>query len=239
MVPIAVLAQSAQNPVRQGEQVFGKTCSIGYCHGAKGGVGGAPRLVARGFNQEFIRDTVTRGVPGTAMPAFGNTLSRQDVTAVVAYVASLNGLATGGATGSSTQRPLSAEAERGRALFYDAVRSFGRCATCHEVNGVGIAVAAPIGKVPGDARALRALEAPRVATAVIGVESMPALVVSRGKARTVFFDLTTAPPVQRVADSSDVDVKQGSAWKHSEVIGAYSDAELASIVSYLRAVVTQ
>ena len=83
---------------------------------------------------------------------------------------------------------------------------------------------------------MRALETPRVSTASSMGESMPALVVSRGKLRTIYFDLTSAPPVQRSADTPDVEVTAGGSWKHSAVIAAYSDAELSSIAAYLRAV---
>jgi len=41
----------AQDLVKQGEAVFNKSCATGYCHGAKGTNGGAPRLAARGFDQ--------------------------------------------------------------------------------------------------------------------------------------------------------------------------------------------
>jgi len=238
LVAIALpsMALGQQDAVKQGEQIFSKTCSIGYCHGSRGGVGGAPRLVSRGFTREFINTTVSQGVAGTAMPAFGGKLSRQELTSVEAYVASLNGLASSSAA-RMAQRPLSPEAERGRALFFDAVRNFGRCATCHEMNGTGIPVAAPISKVPADVKALRAMETPRVVTAEIDGESMPALVVSAGKARTVLFDLTSAPPVQRIAATEGVKVNQGSGWKHSAVMGSYSDAELGAILSYLKAAV--
>src|SRR5690348_7496403 len=83
----------AQDLVKQGEAVFAKSCATGYCHGARGTNGGAPRLAARGFDQGFIANTVQRGISGTAMPAFGSTLSRADLNAVIAYVASLNGIA--------------------------------------------------------------------------------------------------------------------------------------------------
>jgi mono/diheme cytochrome c family protein len=227
------IATVAAAQSKQGEQIFAKTCSIGYCHGSRGGVGGAPRLVSRGFNREFIVDRVTRGVPGTAMPSFAKTLSPADLNAVVAYVGSLNGLGSGPAT-EAKQKPLNAEAERGRALFYDAVRSFNRCATCHEVNGVGIPVAAPITTTPADAKALKSLQTPRVATVILQGESMPALVVSRGKAKTVFFDLTSAPPVQRTVDSADVQVTDGSTWKHASAIATYTDADLTAITTYLK-----
>ena len=92
------------------------------------------------------------------MPAFGTTLSRADLNAVVAYVASLNGVTIHTSTGpaGAPAVKLSGDAARGRDLFSDAVRSFGRCSTCHEAGGVGIAVATPIAKVPADAAALKA-----------------------------------------------------------------------------------
>ena len=36
----------AQDIVKQGEEVFNKSCATGYCHGARGTAGGAPRLAA-------------------------------------------------------------------------------------------------------------------------------------------------------------------------------------------------
>src|SRR5207244_13317735 len=123
----------------RGEEVFAQSCT-GYCHAAKGaGGGGAPRLAARGFDQAYINNVVTRGVSGTAMQGFATTLSRPDFISVVAYVATLNGIANPvippiapGAAG----RPLSPEVARGKDLFFDATRSFGRCSTCHELNGM-------------------------------------------------------------------------------------------------------
>ena len=133
-------SQGTEDVTARGEKVFQETCSTGYCHGAKGTASGAPRLVGRGFDQAFITATVSRGVPGTAMRAFGTSLDRRDLTAVIAYVASLNGIAGPGAN-PSRERPaatLSPEAARGRDLFFDATRSFARCSTCHEVGGMGI-----------------------------------------------------------------------------------------------------
>ena len=85
-------AQNLPDVLKQGEEVFNKTCATGYCHGAQGVGGGAPRIAARGFDQNFINNTVTRGTPNTAMAPFANTLSRADLNAVVAYVARLNGI---------------------------------------------------------------------------------------------------------------------------------------------------
>jgi len=232
-------AQGIEDVTARGGKVFQETCSTGYCHGAKGTAGGAPRLVGRGFDQAFITATVTRGVPGTAMRAFGTSLERRDLTAVIAYVAALNGIAgTGGNT--SGERPASAlspEAARGRDLFFDATRSFGRCSTCHEVGGMGIPVATPMASIPADVAALRNLATPEVHTAVIDGDSMPALVVSEGKRRTIVYDMTSAPPVLRTEDPARVKLSAGSAWKHSSQMGSYNDSELAAILAYLKAAI--
>ena len=234
-------AQSLPEVLKQGEIVFNKSCATGYCHGARGTTGGAPRLAARGFDQNFINNTVDRGVQSTAMPAFGTTLSRADLTAVVAYVASLNGIANPVIAGSGPGGPpavrLSADAARGRDLFSDSVRGFGRCSTCHEVAGIGISVATPIAKIPADAAALKALATPQVSTATVGSESMPALVVSKKTDAVMFYDLTSAPPVLRTESPASVQTRDGSTWRHSAVIGAYNDAELSAILSYLRVTV--
>jgi mono/diheme cytochrome c family protein len=228
LIPTIAFAQ-------QGEKIFNQTCATGYCHGSKGATAGAPRLAARGFDQAYINTTIARGVPGTAMPAFGSTLSGSDLTAVAAYVAALNGI-----SGSAAQAPakaLSPEATRGRELFSEAARSFGRCSTCHEVNGVGIPVATPIAMVPGNVASLRALATPHVRTAVVDGETIPALVVAEGKRGTILYDLTTSPPVQRSLEPGTAKLTDGSNWKHSSAITSYNDAELSAILTYLKAMV--
>jgi hypothetical protein len=40
--------------------------------------------------------------------------------------------------------------------------------------------------------------------------------------------------VLRTVDPIALKVTEGSAWRHAQAIGAYSDAELASILAYLR-----
>lgn len=246
MVAIALAAscqaQNVANVVKQGEAVFSKTCATGYCHGVRGGTSGAPRLAARGFDQPYISKVVRNGVPDTAMASFSTSLSPPDLVAVIAYVATLNGIPNpdvrmDDAEGSASARPaLTGEAARGARLFSEAVRGFGRCSTCHEVGGFGIPVAAPITKVPASVAELMALPTPDVKTAAIGGESMPALVLSQGKQSTVFYDLTSAPPVQRNAEPGSVKFTDGSNWRHSAVI-AYAPSELAPILDYLRAMV--
>src|SRR6516164_4823632 len=120
-------AQDLADVVKRGEAVFASTCAVGYCHGSKGSAGSAPRLAARGFDQNYIATTVARGISGTAMPSFARSLPRPDLAAVIAYLATLNGVANpslgdqGSAPATPPEAPRSAEAARGRALFSDAV----------------------------------------------------------------------------------------------------------------------
>jgi hypothetical protein len=243
MLALSCPAQNPGDVLKQGEQVFANSCATGYCHGIKGGPSGAPRLVGRHFDQMYISNVVMRGVPGTGMPSFAARLSRPDLVAVVAYVAMLNGIASpdlgpGGAGATASSRlTLTGEAARGALLFMDAVRGFGRCSTCHEVGDIGTSVAAPIAKVPASAAELKALATPNVKTGTMDGESMPVLVLSEGKQSTVVYDLTSAPPVQRNAEPGSVKFADGSNWRHSSVIEAYDNSELAAILTYLRMVI--
>jgi mono/diheme cytochrome c family protein len=232
----AAFGQSLQDVLKRGEEVFNQSCT-GYCHATKGGGGGgAPRLAARGFDQAYINNIVTRGISGTAMSGFAMTLSRADLTAVVAYVGTLNGITNPVVIAPAAPDRTPAATASGRDLFYDATRSFGRCSTCHEVNGLGIPVAGPISKVPDNVQALRTLDTPLVSTAVMNGESMPALVLSKGTRSLIFYDLTTPPPVLVTAEPSAVKLSDGSSWRHASVIGSYKDTELESILDFLRSV---
>lgn len=247
LLPVLGWSQSQQDPLKRGEQVFSQTCATGYCHGVRGVASGAPRLAGRGFSQAYVAGVVSRGIPGTGMPSFAAVLSRLDLAAVAAYVARLNGVANpdvGSDDAPLSSKPaLTGEAARGARLFTESVRGFGRCSTCHEVGGFGISVAAPIAQVPASVAALKALPTPNVKTGVVqadrDAESMPVLVLRDGKQSTLFYDLTSAPPVQRNAEPGSVKFSDGSNWRHSSVIGAYNDSELAAILAYLRAVITE
>ncbi len=135
------------------------------------------------------------------MPSFAAVLSKADLSAVVAYVAALNGVAVpdAGPERESQETALTGEAARGAQLFKEAARGFGRCSTCHEVGGFGISVAGPMSQVPASVAALKALATSNVKTATLDGESMPALVLKDGKQGALFYDLTSVPPVERNA----------------------------------------
>jgi mono/diheme cytochrome c family protein len=234
MALMVVACGITQAQAIRGEQVFVQSCSTGYCHGSRGVGAGAPRLAARGFDQNFIRNTITNGVTGTSMPSFAKSLSRTDLAAVVNYVSALNGATATSAAAAPVK--LTPQGARGKALFSDAVKIFGRCATCHEAGGLGIPVAPPIHDVPLNLAGLKALKTPRVVTATVAGESMPALVVAKKTGTVTFYDLTMPPPVLRTVVPAEFSSREESTWKHADVISAYSDADLSSILTFLRAV---
>ena len=98
-------------------------------------------------------------------------------------------------------------------------------------------MAAPIAHVPSSAAALKALATPNVKTGSLDGDSMPVLILSDGKRGSVFYDLTSVPPVQRNAEPGSVKFTAGSTWRHASVMGAYNDTELAAILTYLSAVI--
>src|SRR4030095_10043972 len=97
------------------------------------------------------------------------------------------------APAASVDRVARIDVARGRDLFYDAPRGFGRCSTCHEVAGLGIPVVSSIATVPATVAALRTLPTPVVATVMVKGDRMPALIVSRSVRTLQFYDLTTPP----------------------------------------------
>ena len=230
---------SAPSGGERGLDVFNKTCATGYCHGVKGTPGGAPRLAARGFDDAYISQTVRNGIPGTGMPAFGTSLDRADLLAVIAYVDHLNGVTPppNPFAMERESRKLSPEAQRGRQLFADQVRAFQRCSTCHQADGIGIGVALPFASVPENVAVLRQIATPQVVTATAEGDSFPALVLNKSGAQTKLYDLKTLPPVLRTFPKGAVTFKEGSAWRHEAMLASYNVQDLEAILVFLREVV--
>lgn len=230
---LALFSSITYGQTSNGETLFATTCGTGYCHATKGVGGGAPRLAARGLTSDFIRDKVTNGVPGTGMAAYKNSMNAPDLAAVVSYVASLNEAVPEAAR--AARRTFTGTAEQGRDLFSQAFRGFERCSTCHRANGIGIAVAPPVDRVPATVEAMKSLATPRIVTARAAGESMPALIVARRAQEVVFYDLTSAPPVLRTLPPDSVQITEGSSWRHASALGTYTDTELAAVLAFLRA----
>jgi cytochrome c oxidase cbb3-type subunit III len=133
-VPLLALAQQhaqnspAHSAQRQGaRQLFATTCSA--CHGLDG-MGGerAPNIITNPQSQRLSASemfgVISRGVPGTGMPAF-QQLGKPAITSLVAYVKGLQGK-------NQTAR-LPGDPKNGEALFFGNAQ----CSTCHMASGQG------------------------------------------------------------------------------------------------------
>jgi putative heme-binding domain-containing protein len=111
--------------VKQGQAIFVLSCA--YCHGinARGG-GRGPDLTAgrwlHGASDAAIFRTISRGVPGTAMPPCN--CQDDEAWALIAFLRSLS---------INTSVPVAGDREAGKKIFMGA----GACSACHLVNGQG------------------------------------------------------------------------------------------------------
>jgi cytochrome c oxidase cbb3-type subunit III len=133
----------AGNPaaIQEGASLFRANCSP--CHGlnAQGG-GRGPDLTAgrwvHGSSDADIFRTITRGVPGTEMPA--NGFDDSETWAILAYLRSLTPAKSETVSGDST---------KGERIFWGS----GGCSTCHMVQGRGGVLGPDLSRV-GEARSV-------------------------------------------------------------------------------------
>ncbi len=134
---------AAGNPaaIREGASLFRANCSP--CHGlnAQGG-GRGPDLTAgrwvHGSSDAGIFRTITRGVPGTEMPA--NGFEDSETWAIVAYLRSL---------APAKNETISGDAANGKKIFWGK----GGCSICHMVQGRGGVLGPDLSRV-GEARSV-------------------------------------------------------------------------------------
>src|SRR5262244_2799872 len=86
----AALPQGAEIQIEAGKRVYLGSCSMTYCHGAGGMGGGGPKLRDREFTAEYLTHLINEGIPGTSMPAFKESLNKQQITQCVAFILSLS-----------------------------------------------------------------------------------------------------------------------------------------------------
>ena len=135
--------------IAKGNRVFGRYCSVGYCHGAHfrslGRAGLGPALSDRVWDPQELFGIVAGGRPGTLMPPFQENLYPEDIWSIVAYVISLGSVKPGASTAVEVESAaraadsLSEQARRGRSLFFDLTNE-KRCSLCHQLEDNGTAV---------------------------------------------------------------------------------------------------
>jgi len=228
---LPVVAQDAMTV--RGEKVFATSCSVPYCHGPNGTAGRAPKLAGHSFTARELANTISNGIANKGMPAFGEQLPADDIRAVVSYVMTLKGSSPAPAAPVVSARQMPADAQAGRALFFDAVR-MGGCGRCHELEKRGSAVATDLMSVAAPAE-LRSIAVRHVVTAQpVGEAAFPAFVIERSDKRVRIFDLSSPLPVLRTFTADAVKLTDGATWQHADAIHGYNDRELKQIAAYLQ-----
>jgi putative heme-binding domain-containing protein len=132
--PAEHAGEYAQADIQYGATIYSTQCT--QCHGPTGDqVAGVDLRSGRFRNaasDDDLRRIVTLGIPGTSMP--GRRLDAAEITGIIAFVRNMRDFNAGSV--------MIGDRERGRAKFEDA-----KCATCHQVNGVGSHLAPDLSEI--------------------------------------------------------------------------------------------
>lgn len=151
LVVLAAARGQAQNPsgtyapadIAYGSRIYTAQCST--CHGPAGDAIASVDLRANRFKRVVsdtdLRNTVTAGVPGTAMPPF--KFNSSELAGIVAYIRTMRDF--------DSASVAVGDAGRGRAAFDS------NCTSCHRVNGKGARVASELSGI-GAVRTAGALQ---------------------------------------------------------------------------------
>jgi putative heme-binding domain-containing protein len=125
----------AQADIQYGSRIYAAQCAV--CHGANGDVVAGVDLrngqFRRASNDAELRNVITTGIPGTAMPPFAFNAS--ELTGIIAYLRNMRDF-------DARSVPLGDPA-RGKAVFEGAAG----CASCHRVEGKGPRLAPDLSSV--------------------------------------------------------------------------------------------
>jgi len=142
--PAEHAGEYAQADIQYGATIYATQCT--QCHGPTGDqVAGVDLRGGRFRNaatDDDLRRIVTQGIPGTSMP--GRRLDPPEITGIIAFVRNMRDFNAGSVT--------LGDRERGREKFAEA-----KCATCHQVNGVGAHTGPDLSEI-GRSRAAGALQ---------------------------------------------------------------------------------
>jgi mono/diheme cytochrome c family protein len=166
--------------IEAGRRVFAGSCGMAYCHGTDGVGGTAPRLRDRDYTAERLTQIIKEGIPGTAMPAFGRGLDREQIGQLVAFLLSVNRevraateagrvdphfggggavapVASAGPSVESHSPRRSGESDGGFSGDWRAgeqlffdAASLSNCRVCHTLHGRGGKVASDLTRLSGE-----------------------------------------------------------------------------------------
>jgi len=128
--PALIAQRPEQTQVRAGEKLFTVSCQT--CHGEAGVGNRAPTLRGSKLTVEYVTRMVSKGKPGTMMPAFENAFTPEQIRQLVLYVRSLQ-------RPDSPWAALRGSASSGERVFFDEAQA-DSCRVCHSIQGRGARV---------------------------------------------------------------------------------------------------
>jgi putative heme-binding domain-containing protein len=246
--------------IAEGAKLFAPNCGSGYCHGASGIGGGAPRLRGKDLDPKYIFTTVSNGISGTAMLSFKSDLSEEDIWKLVAFILSdgkVNPIPepsptkpspapTSAAHSDTAAGILAGSAQAGKALFFDSAQSKS-CHVCHGFNEEGGTIGPDLshaGNKP--ARELfsltlvaRPAQNSRYAVLMLVLKNGDKIVGVKKEEDVEsvrVYDIVELPAVLRTVQKSDISKSETVVdWPvHKDNASLYTIKQLLDLVTFLR-----
>jgi putative heme-binding domain-containing protein len=240
--------------IARGNDLFAKSCAVGYCHGSEGRASRGPQLRDRAWDPRRVHAITRDGVPGTSMPPWGALLSDNDIWAVTAYVMSLSSTKLDAAeavieleAAAQPGQVRSADAQKGRDLFFDLTNQ-KRCAVCHQLGSNGTAVGPDLAagaRSKSAQQLLRDIVEPgasvapgyeQIAVATNDAEQVAGIRKDETKEYVRLYDMSSIPPPLRTIYREQIhaiNTAKKSAMP-PDYGRLYSKEELKAIVAYLK-----
>ncbi len=137
----AALLRQQTEAAERGAKLYSEFCST--CHGVQGEGKVGPALKGTQLDVKTLQKFIVRGVPGTAMPAWGKEdggpLHQQQITDLVAFIKNWESVPSATPVPSNQTAPSATEP-----TAIDASKVFAdRCSGCHGKNREGISGLGP------------------------------------------------------------------------------------------------
>jgi cytochrome c oxidase cbb3-type subunit III len=143
LLALCPLLAAQTSDIEHGRAIFRSNCA--FCHGLTGLGGRGPDLVSGEKKPDAeLKTVISKGIPGTTMPAFGN-FSEDELNRLVAFLGHLRG--TGVGLQKATGNP-----ENGRRMY-----ARHGCSGCHQIGAEGSTYGPDLTRI-GGARSVKYLE---------------------------------------------------------------------------------
>lgn len=136
--------------------------------------------------------------------------------------------------------PPTAQIQRGRELFLNSPKGTA-CKTCHEVAGVGTAIApdmttmAKYASLHSLVMTMHMKMTDNVLRFKTSAGNFPGIVKAKNGSTLEVYDLSKLPPqLRRLSLNQITSMDRDEQWKHPPAMANYNQQELADIISFLR-----